>query len=1378
MDIQYRVDVLVNTSTFDKAIATSTGSAQRFDGAVGQLTGRMAALAAAGQQAGQSQAGAAGGANVFLGALEKQLAALRNQSAAVGKTEADLQRLQAAELGVAQQASLTVAAIEEQQRALERRNAGARAVDNIRNITALNAERSAVEQGIAVDLKAGRAKADLITQIERETASLQRLAAAQGASRGGSGGGTGSALVDRVQAVAAEDPAFAARAAPVLAARGAAQAAADNAAFIASLERTANAVGRTRSELLLLEAAERGVTQQAAPLIARLAQAERQMGGFGRSGKLTAIELQQVGFQLNDFFVQLASGQSPIIALVQQGSQLSGTFGGIGAAGRALLSLLTPLRVGLTLAGGAVIGLGAAYVKGQTQSREFADAVLLSGNIAGQTEGKFNGLIAALSKTGEISRAAIRDAGQAAIGTGQVGPQNFDAATEAIARYAAATKKGADDVAKDIARLVSDPADAAAELNSRLNFLSAAQLSQIRRLQDQGSTAQAAALALDALNGRLRELDGNLTPLDRLLRDVSVGISNVGQAILGIGRAETALDVLDKLDEKLQRLRGQQDFRFDIVAGVRTDAGRGSDSEIAATEQQRRVLARSIARAADNATVTGENAQLQKEAGIAGKIIEGYAKRSKAADEYKLRVEELDRSVAKSEQAIRRDSTLTTAEQSKALTALQQRAKQAREVLAKDFKPERSSGDPDKDLRRDTSAIVENARRVADAERAAVEASQEALRGDYEAGLVDLATYYDRRRELADQAAAVEVQRLDTVTAALERQRATAKRPETREDAVNALDNTFEQQAKAAADAARARAKLRSDEQRDQINLNRALLDQEADLAQLRGDEVTAIGARNQQRIIEFSRVNTAAGGPQSRVAEFGELVVQQAQFNQLQNEQALIVERLQISEESYVSAAQARGDSQQQIEQGVFDRRQAQLGQLAALAVKARELADASTDPRIALFADQLALQYQRAADAIEPALQRLRDAGDEAAEAFGRMGGRIAKNFKDGKDALNDFLDTLVNIGLKATVSDPLERLFRDGFRQITEGQAAQDGGFLGAIGQGVRSTFGVSPQASAVGSSFAAFDATGTAIGGAQPSVERDALRQLEAQAASSAAQLGSLTSSATSSSEILALLPQAAAQPAATGLGAVAAASTAAATAISAMAAAATAAAGSSSASAVASAIPWDLGFDQGGFTGPGGKLEPAGIVHRGEHVMPQDRVAEPGALMFLERARQVGVQRAVGETFIERIRESAGDSHTQMILRESSIERALAALPGFAEGGPVGMALASVAWAGHGGYAEGGLVGGEHYTGPTRANGQMAWRESAGPQVNIQVINKHPGAKVSTQQRSDGGVDVLIDQVEQALGNRIDNGAGLLGPISRRTGSGRSGGLVV
>lgn len=51
----------------------------------------------------------------------------------------------------------------------------------------------------------------------------------------------------------------------------------------------------------------------------------------------------------------------------------------------------------------------------------------------------------------------------------------------------------------------------------------------------------------------------------------------------------------------------------------------------------------------------------------------------------------------------------------------------------------------------------------------------------------------------------------------------------------------------------------------------------------------------------------------------------------------------------------------------------------------------------------------------------------------------------------------------------------------------------------------------------------------------------------------------------------------------------------------------------------------VGFSSGGYTGPGGKYDPAGVVHAGEFVARQEVVRQPGARSFLERFNRIGMQ---------------------------------------------------------------------------------------------------------------------------------------------------------
>ncbi|PHR68506.1 phage tail length tape measure family protein [Alcanivorax sp.] len=71
------------------------------------------------------------------------------------------------------------------------------------------------------------------------------------------------------------------------------------------------------------------------------------------------------------------------------------------------------------------------------------------------------------------------------------------------------------------------------------------------------------------------------------------------------------------------------------------------------------------------------------------------------------------------------------------------------------------------------------------------------------------------------------------------------------------------------------------------------------------------------------------------------------------------------------------------------------------------------------------------------------------------------------------------------------------------------------------------------------------------------------------------------------------------------------------------------------------------FAEGGYTGAGGKYQPAGVVHRGEYVQPQEALREPGALQFMEAFRREGM-------------------------------RSLARFQGYADGGLVGASAATLA----------------------------------------------------------------------------------------------------
>lgn len=129
-----------------------------------------------------------------------------------------------------------------------------------------------------------------------------------------------------------------------------------------------------------------------------------------------------------------------------------------------------------------------------------------------------------------------------------------------------------------------------------------------------------------------------------------------------------------------------------------------------------------------------------------------------------------------------------------------------------------------------------------------------------------------------------------------------------------------------------------------------------------------------------------------------------------------------------------------------------------------------------------------------------------------------------------------------------------------------------------------------------------------------------------------------------------------------------------------------------------------GFADGGFTGPGGVYEPAGIVHRGEYVQPQVRMREPGALAFMRAFHARGME-------------------------------AIGLWRGYASGGLVGASTPSLLPAPRYAFAEGGLVGG-----------------GGAPQLNMRLINAIDGPGMINDYLEDSGSDrVFVNKIGRNAG---------------------------
>ncbi|MEJ5149773.1 phage tail length tape measure family protein [Comamonas sp. MYb396] len=336
-----------------------------------------------------------------------------------------------------------------------------------------------------------------------------------------------------------------------------------NNAFLKSLQDQSQAIGKSKADLLEMQAAQMGLTTQAAPMIARLREAEQGVGKVGMSAAATAAALRNVPAQFTDIVVSLQAGQAPLTVLLQQGGQLKDMFGGAGNAAKALggyvLSLVSPFSL---LAAGAA-AVAAAYAMGAKENDAFVRALVLSGNATGTTRTQLREYAREID--GVVGTQAQAAEGLAAfVAAGVQGSNNLRQFTQTAIEWEKATGQAVEDTAKQFADLQKDPLAAVVKLNEGMNFLTSSVYDQIKSLDDQGRSAEAAQVAMNALDSAMRErgqnIKANLGYIERGWNGIKSAAKEAWDAMLNVGRAATLNDRLGDVRKELNSLMNQQSW--------------------------------------------------------------------------------------------------------------------------------------------------------------------------------------------------------------------------------------------------------------------------------------------------------------------------------------------------------------------------------------------------------------------------------------------------------------------------------------------------------------------------------------------------------------------------------------------------------------------------------------------------------------------------------------------------------------------------------------------------------------------------------------------------------------------------------------------------
>ncbi|QHA71522.1 phage tail tape measure protein [Proteus mirabilis] len=324
--------------------------------------------------------------------------------------------------------------------------------------------------------------------------------------------------------------------------------------FLNSLKNQTEIIGKTRTEILELKAAQLGVSQQAAPMINKLKEQEKAfMNGSITIGQYKQA-MRQLPMQMTDIVTSLASGMPVWMVMIQQGGQIKDSFGGVGNSLKALASLITPARVAMFGFAGAAAAVALAAYKGSQEFGEYNKQLILTGGYAGRTAAQLDALARSLSGNG-VAQYGMADTISKVVGSGAFSGRDVDMVSKTAAAMEKAVGQSVDETIKQFQRLQEEPVKAVTELDKSLHFLTATQLEQITTLQTQGKEQEAAKMAMEsyanAMDERTKQLKENLGYLERAWEGVKNMASSAWDAMLDIGREKTLEQQIKEYEEAL-----------------------------------------------------------------------------------------------------------------------------------------------------------------------------------------------------------------------------------------------------------------------------------------------------------------------------------------------------------------------------------------------------------------------------------------------------------------------------------------------------------------------------------------------------------------------------------------------------------------------------------------------------------------------------------------------------------------------------------------------------------------------------------------------------------------------------------------------------------
>lgn len=502
---------------------------------------------------------------------------------------------------------------------------------------------------------------------------------------------------------------------------------------IASLGIRIETQGATQAttQLNQLDAAGKKVEQQAA----KTSKAYQQTA---LSAKQLQAAQRQLPMQFTDIAVGLATGQKPMMVLLQQGGQLKDIFGGVGPALRATAGYVWGLVNPFTVAAAAVGGLAFAYSQMEERQNAIDRSLILTGQYSQGTADRLRELSRELDNISGVTAGSAAKAIAEVAATGRFTAAELETVAAAAETWRAATGTAVEDTVKQFARLRDDPVKAALELNRTYRFLSESTLQQARDFVEMGRDADAAAVVIAAF----------ANDLTTKAPQMAAQVGTIAGAFRGLkSAAADAWDsVVEGMDRASTRLRNESTGFFGTI--LRRLNGGTTQAQSAGGDPTAAMLR----------PLVGGDAIVDSDRAIADQEWQRNAIR------YATEREKLERDIAEARK-LGTAAGKSEAEIQARIAAIQ--AEHARRNRARG-----GAGAVDNAGFRAQIQSVQDALRL---EQNAIQNANSVLQAQYSARLVTVESYYTEQRSLVQRAAAAEEESIRAQIAILQTRTKTEK---------------------------------------------------------------------------------------------------------------------------------------------------------------------------------------------------------------------------------------------------------------------------------------------------------------------------------------------------------------------------------------------------------------------------------------------------------------------------------------------------------------------------------------------------------------------------------------------------------------------------